>query len=506
MLEVSCITRTYGATRANDCLTATIRSGEILGLLGENGAGKSTFLSILAGMNQPDSGQLIIDGQPVTITSPRDARKLGISIVFQHFSLVPSFTVREQLRLAGWVSAELPAGLRSRFSGDEVISELSLGERQQIEIARALVSSPRYLLLDEPTSILTMEEARHLFELLRDLQREGTSVVLVTHKLHEALDVCDRVVVLRQGRNVDTVERGALGWPERSDQRLLRSMFGAENKDILGEINASAVQHAGEGSPQVSTRRRADEIVLDVKNLASPHEHGRRALHDLYFDVRKGEVCAVVGVDGEGQRELAETCAGYAIASGEITLRGQSLPPGDAAAFRHAGVAYLTDDRVGEGTVPGFSIEENLIMKRQRERPYSRFGILQHRAITAHAEESIRAWHVEPARTAAPIATLSGGNIQKVLLARELDIADSLLIVNKPSQGLDVRTRRLVWRAIRNFVDDGGSVLLLTTDVDEAFEQADRMAVIYGGKISTLEPVLARTRSRIERMMVSGWQ
>ena len=495
MLEATCISKTYGSIRANDCLTASINPGEIVGLLGENGAGKSTFLSILAGRIQPDSGYLQIDGQRVEISSPRDALHLGISIVFQHFALVPSFTVREQLRLAGWDAPQLPDLLASRLSGDEIIGQLSLGERQLVEIARARVSNPRFLLLDEPTSILTTAEAHGLFEVMRGLREDGTSVVLVTHKLQEAMAVCDRIVVLRRGRAVDGISRMSHGWPEGCENRLLRSMFGSlPGNDVPVPIPASAKRPQSDSS-----------VRFHIQDVSTPAAHGRMGLHHIDLDIGDGEIVAVVGVDGQGQRELADVCAGYARISGIITLDGHVLPAGNAPAFRHAGVAYLTDDRIGEGAVPGFSIEANLAMKQQRDWPLSRLGILRRRAIRQYARDMIAAWNIEPPRANLPIDVLSGGNVQKVLLARELSIASSLLIVNKPSQGLDARTRDLVWNAIRQFAENRGAVLLLATDVDEALAFADRVAVIYEGRVSALSGTSDIARAELERMMVAGW-
>lgn len=503
MIEAKSITKSYRSTVANNGLTLSIRAGEILGILGENGAGKSTLLSILGGMIQPDAGSVHIDGKPTVFRSPRDALKAGVSVAHQHFSLIPTFTVREQLRLAGWRSSHLPYILRARFTGHEKISEISLGERQTLEIAKSLVWNPRLLLLDEPTSILTSAEVGYLFDVARDLRSQGTSVVFVTHKLHEALELCDRIVVLRKGEAVGSLERTDGEWPKGSESRLLRYMFGSD-----AESNAaSSVQ----GAPVRVTPRQLQPsgtegcTLFHLENVSTGASHGRRALKSISLDLDNGEIGAIVGVDGQGQREMAEVCAGYVPATGEITIQGRPLPTGQAAVFSEEGVGYITDDRIGEGTIPEFSIENNLILKRQRSEPFSRHGLLRRRSIRSNANDLMCRWRIEPAKAEAPIGHLSGGNIQKVLLARELSIASSLLIANNPSQGLDARTANYVWSVLETFASQKGGVLLFTTDVDEALTHADRVAVMYEGRVSPMERVTSGSRGELERMMVGGW-
>ncbi|HEV2074215.1 MAG TPA: ATP-binding cassette domain-containing protein [Thermomicrobiales bacterium] len=504
VLEAKCITKTYGRTTANDCLTLSIRPGEIVGVLGENGAGKSTLLAILAGAIQPDSGQLLLNGKSTAFGSPRDALRAGVSIVFQHFALIHTFTVCEQMHLAGWRSRELPDLLGSRFSGNELIGDISLGSRQMVEIARALVSRPRVLLLDEPTSILTSAETQQLFVLLRGLKEQGMSVVFVTHKLHEAMEVCDRIVVLRKGKDVGELEWSRPGWPSGTDAGLLRLMFGRDEDgtdDAAPQLDTPELQVARSRD----LPKRETGSLFCVQEVSTRDHPGSQALHRVSLDVGEGEICAIVGVDGQGQRELATVCAGYAPADGTVYLQWRALPIGDAGAFRRAGIAYLTDDRMGEGTVPGFTLEENLILKRQREWPFSRRGRLRPGRVRDRAREEVSRWRIEPQNPQAPIRTLSGGNIQKVLLARELSIASSLLIANNPSQGLDSRTRTQVWGAIKEFTDGQGGVLLFTTDINEALERADRVGVMYEGAVSPLTPVGDGIRSDLEHMMVAGW-
>lgn len=232
---------------------------------------------------------------------------------------------------------------------------------------------------------------------------------------------------------------------------------------------------------------------------------GRHSLHDVSFEVGEREICAIVGVDGQGQRELADVCAGYTISDGTMTLRDRRLRLGSQRDFSRAGIAYLTDDRMDVGTIAGFSIEDNLVLKRQREWPFSRFGLLRRRAIREYALHQIARWQIEPPDPTAPVETLSGGNIQKVLLARELAMASSLLVANNPARGLDPWTSALVWQAVQDFVATGGGVLLLTSDVDEALRRAHRVGVIYDGRVSSLVPIDDNARAAVERMMVSGW-
>jgi simple sugar transport system ATP-binding protein len=503
VLEARNITKRYGPVVANDALDLTINPGEILGLLGENGAGKSTLLSILGGMTQPDSGQIYVGGKAMPFGSPREAIQHGISVVYQNFSLVPTFTVREQLRLAGWTTGVLPKPIRGRFSGYERIERLSLGEQQLVEIARALISRPRILLLDEPTSILTSAEARDLFDLVRGLREQGASIVIVTHKLREAMEVCDRIVVLRHGRAVGSVERSLIHWPGRTEANLVGLMFGTTNVNAIATSDAPPPVTAVTGD--VPTDHSGHSFLFQLWHVTLEASSEARALRGIDLEIERGEICAIVGVDGQGQRELAAVCAGYAAANGSITLNGERLVTGDADMFRHAGVTLLTDDRHGEGTVPGFSIEKNLILKRQRERPFNRFGYLRRRAARTLARTEIARWHIDPPVSSAPIRTLSGGNVQKVLIARELGIASTLLIANKPTQGLDVRTAGLVRAALRQFARGGGAVLMLSTDIEEALESADRVAVIYDGAVSPLQPIADVSRSELERMMVAGW-
>jgi len=491
VLEAHEITKRYGPVVANDALNIAVRPGEVLGLLGENGAGKSTLLSVLSGMVEPDVGELLIDGAPVQLESPHDAIRHGIGMVYQHFSLVPTFTVREQLRLAGWRSRALPALLRDHLTGDEWLNTLSLGERQRVEIAKALIAEPRFLLLDEPTSILAPTEVDDLFALLREIRQRGVAIVLVTHKLREALAIADRIVVLRHGALAATAERPAAGWTNGTESELLGAMFG----DAVHRLGGVAA--APEGDEQAP--------LLSALGVSSRKRHDHRPVRDVTLDVREREICAIVGIDGQGQRELAEILTGYRAATGEIRICGRSLAGLSSRGFAEAGIGYLTDDRRAEGGATALSVALNLVLKRQRRRPFARGPLLNRRAVRADAARQVQAWDVTPTDIDLPLDLLSGGNIQKALLARELALAPRVLIANKPTHGLDARTQAVVWRAFRELTDRGGGVLVLTTELDEALAHADRVAVMLDGRVSPQSPVGTSSRMELARMMVTGW-
>ncbi|MGB3307841.1 MAG: ATP-binding cassette domain-containing protein [Thermomicrobiales bacterium] len=504
MLEARNISKRYGPVLANDRLSIAFRPGDVLGLLGENGAGKSTLLSILSGLTTPDTGDLSLDGARIHLRSPQDAIRHGIGIVYQHFSLVPTLTVREQLRLAGWRSPELPPLLRDGLTGRERIDALSLGARQRVEIAKALIPSPRYLLLDEPTSILAPSEIAHLFDLLRTIREQGTSIVLVTHKLEEALALSDRIVVLRHGHVAGSAEREANGWPEATESRLLACMFGDSGSDA--DVTTPPMEESARAGSAVDVvPSHVQPPILSARHLSLRPDAGRQGLHDVSLELHAGEMCAIVGIDGQGQRELAEVLTGHRRAEGEVILRGRSLGGASAAARQRAGIGYLTDDRQGEGGVPSMSVARNLLLKRQRERRFSRFGVLRQPAITEDAAARIAAWSITPDRMETPLGLLSGGNIQKVLLAREMALALDVLVANKPTHGLDARTQKIVWQAMRQIVARNGAVLFFTTDLDEARSRADRVAVMAAGRVSPLLDPAVTDRLALARMIVDGW-
>jgi simple sugar transport system ATP-binding protein len=489
------IRKEFGTTIANDDVSLTIETGEIVGLVGENGAGKSTLLSILAGYLQPDAGSITIAGRGVAFRSPADAIRAGVGLVHQHLSLVTTFTVREQLQLAGWNGPELPETV-STLRPDVVIETLSLGERQRVEIAKALVPNPGVLLLDEPTTILAPSEVQGLFATLRGLRAEGTSVVIVTHKLAEVREIADRIVVMAQGQVRGEFLRNEAGaWPDDSAARMLTAMFGQFEESI---------REPAEEVPHLS-KAPSTEAMLTLQSVSSVSSPDGHPVDDVNLTLESGRIHTIAGIDGSGQRELARIIAGYRPASGSIQMRESDITTVTALDRAGMGIRLLVDDRVGEGAIGNFSVAENLLLKQPRPNFAQSFGIMRWGQVRAHAKDTISRWEIKPANPDAGFASLSGGNMQRVLAARELTSETQVLIALNPVQGLDVRTATMLWGRLRELCDAGGAVLVFTTDLDEAVEQGDAVAVIMQGRVSPFLPVGAADRRQYAAMMVNGW-
>lgn len=496
MLTAAGIAKSYGATLANDDVSFEVRRGEIVGLVGENGAGKSTLLSILAGFLRPDSGVLAIDGRPAAFASPADSLAAGIGLVHQHLSLVPSFTVMEQLALAGWQSPTLPETLVDDFHGDEIIEQLPMGRRQRVEIARALIGEPKVLLLDEPTSILAPSEVEDLFGLLRELRLAGIAIVIVTHKLREMMAIADRIVVMANGRINGDFNRAEGEWPLATEAEILRQMFAWAADGSPGGGNALSA---------IGTSQVMDPPVLRVSSVSAPSRTGSRRIHKIGFDLAPGRIYVIAGIDGQGQSELAEVIAGYRDCIGELKLDGVDLEPLRAVDRAALGLALLVDDRLGEAAIGSFSLADNLVLKRPRPAGLVRHGLFRRRLVRNYARSVIDAWDIEPPDADARFGSLSGGNMQRVLAAREIERDPRLLIALNPVQGLDVRTADLLWNRLRGMCDRGGAVLVFTTDLDEAFAYGDRCAVIFDGRVSRFQEPLHSARQAFGAMMVNGW-
>lgn len=514
------ITKRFPGVVANDDISLSFNPGEIHVLLGENGAGKSTLIGILAGMQQPDAGEIRVRGQSVRIGSPRESLELGIGTVFQHVLLVQSLTVIENLMLGGtwWHGMnreaaltrfrELSELLGSAIEPDAIVGRLSLGQQQQVEIMRALWRGEGVLVLDEPTSMLTPEGVRELGQVMVRLRDEGVALVFITHKLQEAYAFGDRISVLRLGKLVGTIDKDRLA--SMSEQavtdEVIRLMFGSTEGH---DRDAETLTGRGHHRPHAPAPQAAERPCLTLKQVSTRADAGECPLQGVSFDLYPGEVLGVAGVDGNGQKHLAEALAGQRLAAeGQIQLDGQDIARLGVPARRRLGIRYITDERLGEGTVGDFSVAHNLVMKEIGSPPLWRHGISLWDRIFAHARERIADHDVRTPSERTPIGRLSGGNIQKVLLAREL--ADELageakvVIFNKPTYGLDLQNTRLARDRIRRAAESGLATVLISTELDELIEVCDRIAVMFQGRLAGIVPNDAGAERQIGLFMTGA--
>ncbi len=475
IVEMRGITKRFGSVIANRNVNFSLEKGEIHALLGENGAGKTTLMRILYGLYRPDEGEILVEGQPVTINSPKDAIALGIGMVTQHFALVPTLTVAENVVL-GFNDAfrldrqriEAEVGEAARRFGMEIdpavqVGHLSVGQRQRVEILKALYRHARVLILDEPTAVLTPQEVEALFETLRRLQRDGLSVIFITHKLAEVMAITDRITVLRDGEVVGTVETA-----ETDEQALARMMVGRESFGVRSETPASG------GEP-----------ILRMEAVSAVDDRGLPALHAIDLTVHRGEILGIAGVGGNGQRELAEVLSGLRTPTeGRIRVEGADMTGATPAELNAAGVGRIPEDR-HKGIVGDLSVAENMALE---ELPrFVRKGRLDRQAITAHAQRLIEQFQIK-ARPTDRARTLSGGNMQKVLLARVLSRNPKVVIAPQPTRGLDIGATDYVRSQLLAQRERGAGVLLISEDLDEILALSDRIAVIYEGEIVGILP------------------
>lgn len=490
-VELIGITKIYPGVTANNAIHLMLRPGEVHALLGENGAGKSTLIGILSGMVQPDEGEIRIRGESVRIDSPRVALERGIGTVYQHSLLVPTLTVLDNLLLGvdqGWKLARDAARTRLKEFADlleveidpsSIVGDLALGQRQQVEIVRALWRGEGVLILDEPTSMLTPQGAAKLAQVVRRLVSKGLAVVFITHKLNEALDLGDRVTVLRQGRIVGEVTPVELQNKDRAKiiDDVLTMIFGEKS-------DASHAVTMGQVSEIAEETFRVDHVSVDD---AGPHP----VLDNISFNLKRGEILGIAGIDGNGQKELAEVLAGQRqVDSGEISLDGQSIQQLTIAARQAKGVRYVTDDRHGEGTVGPLSISLNVVVKRVGEAPFWRWSWVRHGLIREFARKLIKDYDVRVPHEEVAISTLSGGNMQKVILARELALNPRVVIYNKPTYGLDARTTAIVLASISRQAKSGVTTVFISTELSEIVSICHRVGVMYRGQLS--EPISVR--------------
>jgi simple sugar transport system ATP-binding protein len=491
-VELLGISKSFPGVRANDDISLVLRRGEVHCLLGENGAGKSTLMGILAGMVQPDAGRIRVDGRDVRIGSPRAALELGIGTVYQHSTLIGALTVAENLLLGDSRALRLDgAGARRRLTefsamlGVEIdpdthARDLALGGQQQVEIIKALWRGSRVLILDEPTSMLTPQAVRELQSVLERLRAHGLAIVFITHKLHEAVALGDRISILRQGRLTGAIEREQVrrSSPAELESEIVRLMFG----DGLAAADEPAELRIGVDGHR-STAHASAEVALALEHAYARGEGAQPGIEDVSLALHLGEVLGVAGVDGNGQRALAEAISGQRrLSRGEVRYLGAPIGSFSIARREKLGLRYVTDDRLGEGIVSALPLSLNLVLKRIGQAPYWRGGRIRRDAIDRDARGLVERFDIRTPGIHARTGTLSGGNIQKVLLARELSGDAKVVVFHKPTYGLDVKTTRVV-RGMIEELRDGRAALVISTDLDELLEVCDRIAVLSRGRI-----------------------
>lgn len=511
------ITKAFPGVLANDAISFEVVRGEVHCLLGENGAGKSTLISILAGLQQPDSGVIEIDGLPVALTSPSASIARGIGVVYQHSTLVPNLTVLENLMLGDtdtfWLGRdraisrlhELSEMLGFPMDPDLRAGDLELGQQQQVEIAKAIWKGSNVLILDEPTSMLVPQAIEQLMVTVNRLKAEGLAIVFVTHKLHEAIALGDAVTVLRGGKVTGRITPDELRvMPEdQARAHILGAMFG----DAAAAIEATGVGAAvNVGGPRRTGIPADEAIALEVQRLSTAPRAGIVSLRDVSLTIRSGEIVGVAGIDGQGQRHLAEAIAGQiAPHEGAVLFDSTDISTLGVRARQRLGVRYLTDDRLHEGIVGSMSVAVNLLLKKIGERPFWKFGRMNKQAVRDEARRQIADYEIRTPSEEARAGSLSGGNIQKILLARELSYDPRVVVFHKPTVGLDLKTVAHVRDVVRDYADGGGATLLISSDLDELAELCDRILVISGGRlVGEVHNDSVRVPERVGELMVGG--
>jgi ABC-type uncharacterized transport system ATPase subunit len=493
-LVVSNVTKTFGTLRANDGVTMHVRNASVHAVLGENGAGKSTLMNILYGLYQPDSGQIFVRDRPVVIDSPKTALRLGIGMVHQHFTLVGPLTVVENVvlgRAERWHSLDLAGHARrllalSESFGFEIdphqpIWRLPIGMQQRVEILKLLYHNADILIFDEPTSVLTPKEVGPFLDVLGRLRTSGKTILFVTHKLEEVLAAADRVTVMRQGKALAEVETATT-----TRRHLARLMVA---RDIVFDIRRPT------GNP--------GPVILDVESVRAINDRGLPALDGLSLQVRAGEILGIAGVDGNGQSELAQVIAGLRmVQAGRIIIGVDDVTRAPAAARRRRhGLGYVPEDRHQVGLVLDHTVAENLVLRAFAERPFARYGFLRATAIRSNADRLVDQYDVRLQSVDQPVRYLSGGNQQKIILARELEARPKVLVVSQPTKGLDVGAIEYVQNALLRERGRGAAILYISTELEHLLAVSDRVAVIFQGRITGTLLAADATAERLGLLM-----
>jgi simple sugar transport system ATP-binding protein len=480
-LELRGITKRFGSLTANDAIDLAVGDGEIHAILGENGAGKSTLMNVVYGLLQPDEGSISVDGKEIKIESPLDALAAGIGMVHQHFMLIPVFTVAENIVLGhektkrlGILDLEsarkeilrVSAEYNFEIDPDALVENLPVGLQQRVEIIRALIYDAKVLILDEPTAVLTPQETDELLRNMKKLKAKGTSIVFITHKLREVKEAADKITIIRRGKVVGTAS------PSASQEELASLMVG---RPVSLDVDKNAAKLGG--------------VTLAVSNLTISDHTGRSLVKNVSFEVRAGEVLAVAGVQGNGQSELAEAIVGLQEhVTGKIELQGTDITKASVRDALHAGIAFVPESREEDGLISSFSIEENLILDLHDLPPYAKGPVISQSVVSTQAEKLVKEFDIRAQSAKDPASSLSGGNKQKVVLARELSRPVKLVVASQPTRGLDVGSIEFVHERIIAERDAGRAVLLFSTELDEVSALADRIAVMYRGEFIAIVP------------------
>ena len=497
VIEMREITKVFGEFVANDKINLELRKGEIHALLGENGAGKSTLMNMLSGLLEPTSGEIVVNGQVVKLDSPSKAASLGIGMVHQHFMLVEAFTVAENIILGSELTKngvldiaratreinELSERYGLAVNPSAKVADISVGAQQRVEILKTLYRGADILIFDEPTAVLTPSEIDELMAIMKNLVKEGKSIVLITHKLDEIRAVSDRVTVIRRGKSIETVE-----------------IAGATNADLAEMMVGRSVSFKTE-----KQEAQPKEVILSIKDLVVNENRGVPAVKNLSLDVRAGEIVGIAGIDGNGQSELIQAITGLRkIESGSVELKGQSIVGLHPRQITEMSVGHVPEDRHRDGLVLEMMISENIALQTYYKEPLSKKGILNYTNIIGYAKQLMQEFDVRAASEIVPASALSGGNQQKAIIAREVDRNPDLLIVSQPTRGLDVGAIEYIHKRLIQERDNGKAVLVVSFELDEILNVSDRIAVIHDGKIQGIVTPETTNKQELGVLMAGG--
>lgn len=497
VIEMRNITKKFGDFVANDRINLDVKVGEIHALLGENGAGKSTLMNMLSGLLQPTEGEIILRGQTVNLDSPSKASRLGIGMVHQHFMLVDAFTVAENIILGSEVTtkgmidikraskeiAELSKRYGLAIDPSAKVADISVGAQQRVEILKTLYRGADILIFDEPTAVLTPSEIAELLDIMRNLVKEGKSIILITHKLDEIRAVADRVTVIRRGQSIDTV-----------------SVEGSTSQDLAEMMVGRSVSFKTEKQPS-----NPKEDILSIKDLVVNENRGVAAVKGLSLNVRAGEIVGIAGIDGNGQTELVEAITGLRkVVSGEISIKGEKTNRLKPRQITELSVGHIPEDRHRDGMVLEMTVAENMALQTYYKEPYSHHGILDYTYINNHAKKLMEEFDVRGAGEQVSGGSLSGGNQQKAVIAREIDRDPDLLVVSQPTRGLDVGAIEYIRKRLIAERDKGKAVLVVSFELDEILDLSDRIAVIHDGKIQGILDPATTDKQELGVLMAGG--